>query len=149
MERYPIPQVLDHVCQLGDKVLVLMEKQINSLIGIYRGSLTVLSFDVRSRIIFIEEEPDKSQKRYKTEQVKPYVEESGEFADSFMSPFKKAIDNYRDVDDGGTHYSSTKYGSELAAVTTRSVVTSSQTTEHSSPNVNNAIKLEGPLFENT
>ena len=39
-----------------------MEKQINSRIGIYRGSFTMLSFDDSSQIVSIEEKPDGHQR---------------------------------------------------------------------------------------
>ena len=45
-------------------------------------------------------------------QVNPCIEDPKEVAVNFMSSLNKAIANYRDVDDGGAHYSSATCSSE-------------------------------------
>ena len=47
--------------------------------------------------------------------MKPYVNDPEEVAVNFMSSLNKAIANYRDVDDGGAHYSSPTCSSESTA----------------------------------
>ena len=146
-ERHRTPRATDHVYQPGDQVLVWMEKQINNRIGTYRGPFTVLSFDANSKIVLIEEEPGKAPKRYNTAQVKPYIEDPEEIAVNFMSSLNKAIANYRDVDDGGAHHSSTTHTSESTAGTSKCSGDHPQTIDHPPPNANNVIELEGPLHE--
>ena len=88
-ERHHTPRATEYVHQSGDQVLVWVEKPINSRIGIYRGSFTVLSCDADSKIVFIEEETGKAPKRYSTAQVKPYADNSEEVAVNFMSSLSK------------------------------------------------------------
>ena len=64
-----------------------------------------------------------------------------------MSSLNKAIANYRDVDDGGAHYSFTIYSSESTSGT-KSSVAHSQTIEHSPSNVNNVVELGKLLHVN-
>ena len=68
VERHRTQMATDHVYQPDDRVLVWMEKQINNRIGMYKGPFTVLSFDVDSKIVLIEEEPGTSPKRYNNAQ---------------------------------------------------------------------------------
>ena len=63
-----------------------------------------------------------------------------------MSSLNKAISKYRDVDDGGSHYSSAKCSSESSAGASKSSIKHSRTL-HSPPNAKNVIELEGPLHE--
>ena len=103
-ERHHTPTATDYVYQLRNQVLVWMEKQINNRIGTYRGSFTVIRFDVDSKILLIEKDSVKAPKRYKTAHVKQYIEDQEEVAVNFMSSLNKVIANYRDVADGGEHY---------------------------------------------
>ena len=59
--------------------------------------------------------PRKTLKSYITAQVKLYIDYPEEVAVNFTSSLNKAIANYRDVDDGGPHYSSTTCSFESTA----------------------------------
>ena len=94
-----------------------MKKQINIRIGTYRSQVTVLSFDVNSKIVLIEEKLRKAPNKYNTAQVRSYIEDPEEVAVNFMLSLNKAIANYRDVDNGFAHYSCTTFISESSKVT--------------------------------
>ena len=145
-DRHRAHRATYHIYQPGNQLLEWMEKQVNNRISTYRSSLTVLSFDADLKRVLIEQKLGKAPNRYKTAQVKPYIEDPEEVAVNFMLSLNKAIANYRNVGCCGAHYSSATCSSESTADTSKSSTNYSQI-EHSPPNADNLIEFEGPLHE--
>lgn len=92
--HHAVQPASDRAYQPGDRVLVWREKQVNNRIGEWLGPLTVVSYQLEKKLVFVKDTENGPPRPFNLTMVKQYLEPE-QLSRSFMSNISRSFSYFK------------------------------------------------------